>query len=429
MEKKRVVILGGGFGGLYAALYLQKELAEEGKAEVTLIDKHNFFTFTPLLPEVVAGNLGASTVTYPLRFLLRGNGVRVLQAEVSDFFLEEKQISVSGHTLPYDYLIIALGSVPDFFGNESLARVSLPLNSLTDALRIRNRVIRSFEEAGRERDEERLKTLLTLVVIGGGPSGVEVASEIHDLVHRVLLKYYPVNPALVRVVLIESNRRILTHSTPELAEHGQEILKKRGVEVRLNTRVTWAGEGFVELNRGEEVIAAGTLIWTAGTRAHPVLAKLPVAKTRRGTLVVDEYLKIPEYPEVFVVGDCACVLDRRRQRLYPPLAPVAIREGIRAAANISNDIHNRRREPFIFDFTGSIVSLGAKAALVNLLGLRLRGPLAWWIYRSAYLFRLVGVKNKCQLLLTLFLNAFFDRDISCWPEMRGPEGYGQVPAD
>lgn len=429
MGKKQVVILGGGFGGLYAALYLQQELGEEGKAEVTLIDQRNFFTFTPLLPEVVAGNLGASTVTYPLRFLLRGNGVRVLQAEVSAISLEEKRVDVSGYTLPYDYLIISLGSVPDFFGNESLARVSFTLHSLTDALRIRNRVIYSFEEAGRERDEERRKMLLTFVVVGGGPSGVEVASEIHDLIYHVLLKYYPVNPALVRVVLIDSNRRILTHSTPELAEHGQEILQKRGIEVRLSTRVTRAGEGFVELSHSEEVIPAGTLIWTAGTRAHPVLAKLPVAKTRRGTIVVDEYLKIPEYPEVFAVGDCACVLDRRRQRLYPPLAPVAIREGIRAAANISNDIHNRRKEPFVFDFTGSIVSLGAKAALVNFLGLRLRGPLAWWIYRSTYLFKLVGVKNKCQLLLTLLLNAFFDRDISCQQEMSGPEGYDRVSTD
>lgn len=429
MEKKRVVILGGGFAGLYAALYLQKELVEEGKVEVTLIDQHNFFAFTPLLPEVVAGNLGANTVTYPLRFLLRGHNIRVMQAEVADISLEEKQVSVAGYPLRYDYLIIALGNVPDFFGNEALARVSLTLNSITDALRIRNRVIRSFEEAGREPDEEQLKALLTFVVVGGGPSGVEAASEIHDLIHHVLLKYYPVNPAMVRVVLIDSNRRILTHSTPELAEHGQEILQKRGVEVRLHTRVTRAGEGSIELNHGEEVIPAGTLIWTAGTKAHPVLAKLPVAKTRRGTIVVDEYLKIPEYPEVFAVGDCACVLDRRRQRLYPPLAAVAIREGIRAAANISNDIHNRRKEPFVFDFTGSIVSLGAKAALVNFLGLRLRGPLAWWIYRSVYLFKLVGVKNKCQLLLTLFLNTFFDRDISCWPEMRGPEGYGQLPTD
>lgn len=409
----QIVILGGGFGGLYAALTLQKELAGSELAEVTLVDRRNYFTFTPLIPEVAAGTLGHAHVTYPFRFLARNGRFHFVQGEVQAFDLDAQTVRTENLTIPYDYLIVALGSAPFFFGNRQLEAHSLPLASVEEALAIRNHVIRCFEQAVVEQDPARRRQLLTIVVAGAGPSGVEIAAELHHLIHAILLKYYPVDPALVRVLLVDGGNRILLHFARELAEAGQKELAKRGIEVRLKTLLTGASEGEVELNRGEERIPTRTLIWTGGITPSPALARLPAAKTRRGAVVVDEFLKIPEHPEVYVIGDGACVLDRRHGRPYPPVAPVAIHQGIRAAGNIVNILQGRIREPFRFDFTGNIVGLGAGTALVNLLGIKFHGRLGWWVYRMAYLQRLVGAKNKALLLLTLGLNTFFDRDISC----------------
>lgn len=408
----RVVVVGGGFGGLYAALTLQKELLASDLSEVTLVDRRNYFTFTPLLAEVAAGTLGPAHVSYPFRLLAKNGRFRFLQAKVEAFDLDARTVRTERATLSYDYLVVALGGVPCFFGNPALEAHSLPLTSVPDAVAIRNHVIGLVEQAVVEPDHARRRQLLTLVVAGAGPSGVETAAELHHLMHAVLCKYYPLDPALFSVVLVDAAERILVHFDRELAEAGQQELARRGIEVRLNTRVTGATDGEVELNGGDERIRTHTLIWTGGTTPNPALACLPAAKTPRGAVVVDEFLRIPEHPEVYVIGDGASVLDERLNRPYPPVAPVAIRQGVRAAGNIINSLQGREGEPFRFDFTGNIVGLGG-TALVNLLGIKFHGRLGWWFYRIAYLQRLVGLKNKVALVLTLGLNALFDRDISC----------------
>jgi len=412
-KRAKVVVLGGGFGGRYAALTLHRELAGSELAEVTLVDQRNYFTFTPLLPEVAAGTLGRAHVTHPFRVLAKGGRFQFIQGDVREFDLAQRTIRTEDTAIPYDYLVVALGSVPFLFGSHELQAHSLTLASVEDALAIRNHVIRLFESAVRERDLARRRQLLTFVIAGAGPSGVEIAAELRHLIDAVLRKYYPVDPAQTRVLLVDGGDRILVHFARELTDAGQRELIKRGIEVRLSTRITSATGEQVELNNGEEVIPTQTLIWTGGTRPSPALGRLGAAKTRRGAVVVDEFLKIPEHPEVYVIGDGACVLDRRRGRPYPPVAPVAIHQGIRAAGNIVNTLQGRAREPFRFDFTGNIVGLGGGAALVNVLGIKFHGRLGWWMYRLAYLQRLVGVKNKALLVLTLGLNAVFDRDISC----------------
>jgi NADH dehydrogenase len=409
----KVVIVGGGFGGLYAALTLQQELLGSDLAEVTLIDRRNYFTFTPLLPEVAAGTLGATHVSYPFRSLAKKVRFHFLQAEVTGFDLDARTVHAQTMTIRYDYLIVALGSVPFFFDNPALEALSLPLTSVHDAVAIRNHVIRHVERAAIEPDPVLQRQLLTLVVAGGGPSGVEIAAELHHLVNRVLIKYYPLRPSLFRVILVDGADRLLVHFDRELAEAGQNELAGRGIEIRLNTRVTGATETEVELNGGAEKIAARTLIWTGGTKPNPALSRLSATKTTRGAVVVDEFLRIPEHPAVYVIGDGASVLDQRHGRAYPPVAPVAIREGVRAAGNIVNTLQDRPAESFQFDFTGNIVGLGQGSALVNLLGIKFHGRIAWWFYRIAYLQRLVGVRNKVSLVLTLWLNALFERDISC----------------
>lgn len=407
----RIVIAGGGFAGLYAALTLQKELGPN-PAEVTLVDQRNYFTFTPLLPEVAAGTLGREHVTYPFRFLTRNGRLRFIQGRIEGFDLEARTIETDRVTLSYDFLVVALGSVPHFFGNPDLEARSLSFTTADEALAIRNHLLRCFEEAVVEADPTRLRQLLTVVVAGAGPSGVEIAGELQHLIRTVLLRYYPLDPDLIRIVLVDAGPRILVHFDQELAEAGQEELRRRGIEVRLGTRVTGAREDAVELDGGEAV-PTRTLIWTGGVSANPVLARLPAARTRRGSIAVDECLRLPDHPEVYVVGDGAAAEDRRRGQPYPPLAPVAIHQGIRAAGNIVNALEGRSPEPFLFDFTGNIVGLGGGVALVNLLGITFHGRLGWWFYRLAYLQRLVGCKNKVQLVLTLLLHRFFDRDISC----------------
>ena len=407
----RVVIVGGGFAGLYAAMTVRKDESE--LAEVTLIDQRNYFTFTPLLPEVAAATLGPAHVSYPFRLLARKAGFHFLQAQVNGFDLDARTVQTSSTTIPYDYLIVALGSVPFFFGNPAIEAHSLPLTTVPDAMRIRNHVIRLVERAVAERDPVRRRELLTVVVAGAGPSGVEIAAELHHLIHTVLLKYYPLDPAQFRVLLVDGADRILLHFDRTLAEAGQNELTRRGIELRLNTRVTGATANEVEFNGGEQRILTRTLIWTGGTQPNPALVHLRVAKTPRGAVETADFLNIPTHPEIYVVGDAAAVVDRRHSRLYPPVAPVAIRQGVRAAGNIVNALQGRAAEPFHFDFTGNIVGLGGGVALVNLLGIKFHGRLGWLFYRIAYLQRLVGLKNKVSLVLTLWLNALFDRDISC----------------
>lgn len=413
----QIVVLGGGFGGLYAAMTLQRELAGSDAGQVTLVDRRNYFTFTPFLPEVAAGTLGRAHVTYPFRFLAQKERFDFIQGDVQTVDLAARTVRTETTTLPYDYLIVSLGGVPSFFGNPHIEAHALTLNSVDKALAIRNHVIHLFEHAVVESDPIRRRELLTFVIAGAGPCGVEVAAELNHLIRTALLKYYPVNPSDVRILVVSRGDRILPHFARELAETGRQTLMKRGIEVKLHTQVTGASGEHVDLNDHER-IPTRTLIWAAGVTPNPVLARLPAAKSRQGGIVVDEYLTLAEFPEVYVIGDGASVLDRRNGRPYPTLAPVAIHQGIRAAGNILNTLQGRVREPFRFDFTGNIVGLGCGMALVNLLGLKFHGRLGWWFYRLAYLQRLVSFRNKVSLVLTLALNALFERDISCetWPE-------------
>lgn len=256
----QIVVLGGGFGGLYAAMTLQRELAGSDVAQVTLVDRRNYFTFTPFLPEVAAGTLGRAHVTYPFRFLAQKGQFRFIQGVVQTFDLGNRTIQTDTTTIPYDYLIVSLGGVPSFFGNPQIEAHTLTLNSVDDALGIRNHVIRLFEQAVVEPDPIRRRQLLTFVVAGAGPCGVELAAELHHLIRTALLKYYPVDPSEVRIVLVSKGDRILPDFGGKLADTGQQTLMRRGIEVRLNSRVTGASAEHVELN-DDETIPTRTPIW------------------------------------------------------------------------------------------------------------------------------------------------------------------------
>lgn len=413
--RTRVAVLGGGFGGLYAASYLgQADLLDE-EVDVTLISDTNHFTFTPLLAEVVGGSLAQQHVTFPYRVLAKRRGFNFLHARVEGFDSDASKIDTSAGRVDFDYAVIALGAQPRYFGNEEVKAKSMPLKTVADAGAIRNRVLASAEKALQASRPEERQRLLTFAVAGAGPAGIEAASEIWHLLSDVLPRYYDF-PDTPRVVVVDGGDRILRGWDEDLAVEGLSILRDRGVEIRLQTRVEGYDGRCVRLKSedGGDRLEAGTLIWSAGMTPNvEPLTDAGLSRKDTGHLEVDEYLRVKGAEHVYAIGDVATLVNPRTGRPYPPVAPIAINQGMRAAGNIENTIAERPLESYSAHHAGKIVSLGNGIALVDLLGLRVRGPLAWFLYRSTYLMKLVGAQSKARAAATLLLNRIFERDLSC----------------
>lgn len=404
-----VVVVGGGFGGLYAATYLARSEIVDRGGRITLVDRKNYFVFTPLLAEVVAGTLGRQHVTYPHRVVARRYGFAFVQDVAREIDLDRGVLRTSLTEIPFDYLVLAVGSEPHWFGDVALRPASLPLTTVDEALAIRDRVIGSLERVALDDVGNTCRT--TFVVAGAGPAGVEVASEIHTLANHVLRPYYPGTPG-VHVILVDPADGILPGWDADLAEEGLRCLRARGIDVRLGTRIEAFADGCVttRMEDRSERIPACALIWTAGTTPAAWVSGLPLP-TERGAVRVRPTLQVEGHERLFAVGDVTSLVDARTGGPYPRVAPIAISQGMRAAANIENLVLGRPLEPYRAHHAGKIVSLGSGVALVDLLGVRITGPPAWWIYRATYLIKLVGTKNKLRVLFTLALNRFFEPDI------------------
>jgi len=410
----RVLVLGGGFGGLYAASYLATADLPEDALEVTLVSDSNYFTFTPLLAEVVAGNLGQQDVTVPYRVLARQRGFRFIHGRVEGVDPGSGTAYTTAGTQRFDYAVIALGARPHYFGSEEVRRESLPFASVGDAMRIRNRALAMAERAEQESSATRRRHLLTFAVAGAGPAGVEVASELRHLISEVLPRYYRLRTE-PRVVLIHGGDRILHGWDETLAARGEEELRSQGIELHLSTRVTRFDGRVVTLSapHGPDGVEADTLIWAAGTRPETEgWDASGIPRTPTGHVPVEPTLALPGSDHVFSVGDIASLRDAHSGEAYPPVAPIAISQGVRAAANIVNAIEGRPLEPYGAYHAGKIISLGNGVAFADVLGIQLRGRPAWMLYRTAYLLKLVGAKNKLRAAMTLLLNRVFERDLS-----------------
>lgn len=408
----RIVIVGGGFGGLYAATHLACSELIHRDARITLVDRKNYFTFTPLLSEVAAGTLLREHVTNPYRVLARRYGFDFVRDEASGLDLDANTLLGRQGSYPFDYLVLAAGAAPTYFGNSEVEERAFAFTTVDDAVVIRNRVIDSFERALHAETEAERALETTFVIAGAGPAGVELASEIRHLSQGRLPGYFQGAPP-ARVVVADAGDRILRAWDAELAEAGLERLCSSGVDVRLNTRIVAAGENSVTLDgpEGREEIPTKTLVWTAGTTPASWVGSLGLP-TERGAVEVNEFLQVKGHPHIFAVGDVSVLMDVRAGMPYPRVAPIAISQGVRAAGNIEGLVFGRPLEAYHAHHAGKIVSLGGGMALVDILGVRLSGRLAWWIYRGAYLLKLVGMKNKVRVLLTLALNRVFDPDIA-----------------
>jgi NADH dehydrogenase len=422
---RRILILGGGFGGLHAALHLQRRLAGERDVEIVLVSRENFFSFTPMLHEVAASDVDLTHVVNPVRKLLRQ--ARFFLGDVEQVDLERRFVRVahgSGagrhtHDLDFTQLVIGLGSTTDYYGLPGLAEHALPMKSLGDAIALRNRVIGCLEEADTECSGRagRRPALATVVVAGGGFAGVETLAALNDFA-RESLRFYPnLSREDLRMVLVHSGDEILPELDPRLGAYARKKLLARGVEIHLGTKVRSASEDSVELSDGTRV-PARTLVWTAGTSPHPLLGTLP-CKKESGRLLVNDRLELAEWPGVFALGDCAWVPDPQG-RPYPPTAQHALRQGRVIADNVVAELRGGAERPFVFRTIGQLATIGRRAGVAQVFGMRFSGFFAWWLWRSIYLAKLPRTEKKLRVMLDWTLDLVFSKDLVQYSTGRSP---------
>jgi NADH dehydrogenase len=411
--KKRIVILGGGFGGVYAAIALEKLLARSA-VEIYLVSHDNFFLFTPMLHEIAASDLEITNIVNPLRKLLRK--VEVLVGDVNEIDLPNKRVLISrgyrnhSQEIDYDHLIIALGSITNFYDIPGLADLAVPMKSLCDAIQLRAQILRHLEEANFECNPAERQSLLTFVVAGGGFAGVETVAALNDFVRDALPFYPNLSESMLRVVLVHSGPVILPELGESLGRHTQKVLARRGVEIQLNTRVKSMTENKVFLAYTAP-IPCSTLVWTAGTVPSPLISSLPCAK-ERGRIVVNQFLRVSDWPGVWAVGDCAFVPDNKNPgKSHPPTAQHAIREGKVVAQNIAAALLGRPGKPFSFKTIGLLASIGRRTGVARIFGFNFSGFLAWWMWRTIYLSKLPGLDKKVRVAFDWTLDLVFPKDV------------------
>jgi NADH:ubiquinone reductase (H+-translocating) len=415
MTIKKILILGGGFGGIYAAMKLEKLMARQPALEVTLVTRDNYFLFTPMLPEVAAGDLELNTIVNPLRKLLKR--VKTFVGTIESLNLEGRRAAVShgldahSHELSYDQLILALGADTNFFNLPGVEDCCITLKTLGDAVTIRNQLITHLEEANSECAAGERQPLLTFIVAGGGFAGVETLGGINDFM-REAIRFYPnLRPEYLRFILVTPDEVILPELNQKLGAYAQRKLAARGVEIITHTKVSAMSHGVVELTNGDR-IPASTLIWTAGTAPNPLLARLPLPK-RNGRVAVDECLAVEGWPGVWAVGDCASVSDLRGG-FYPPTAQHALREGAIVAHNVEATLYGRpKKKPFRYASLGQLAAIGRRTGVANIMGVNFSGFIAWWLWRTVYLSKLPRLEKKVRVAMDWTLDLCFTKDFAC----------------
>ena len=400
-RRHRVVVVGGGFGGLQATLALRR-----ARVEVTLVDRRNFHLFQPLTYQVATGALSSGEIAYPLRAIFKRNrNIRVVMAEVSGFDLDARKLVVrpvggtpAPESIPYDSLIVAGGSSYSYFGHDDWTNFAAEVKSLESALVVRSRLLSAFEAAEQEPDPGRETAWLTFVVVGAGPTGVEMAGQIGELARDTLRRdFRRVDPRAARILLVEASDRVLTTFPASLSAKARRSLEKLGVTVLTGRTVTRVDAESVTIDA--ERVPTRTVIWAAGVVASTLagtLAELTGAeRDRAGRVTVEPDLTLPGHPEVFALGD----MVRLHDTVLPGVAPVAMQQGRYAARVVRDRIRGRNTGPFRYHDKGNLATIGRAAAVADLRGLRLSGFLAWITWLFVHLFYLVGFQNRVLVLI------------------------------
>jgi len=382
-----VVIIGGGFGGLYAARALRK-----APVRVTLIDRRNHHLFQPLLYQVATAGLNAADIAAPIRRILRGQrNVTVLMAEVTDIDVACKRVMMGQRHLSYDHLVVATGATHAYFGHDDWAAHAPGLKSLEDAQEIRRRVLTAYERAEAESDPERRREWLTFAVVGAGPTGVELAGALGEIAHRTLAQdFQHVDTREARILLLDASDRILGTYPEQLSASAVDQLRTLGVEVRTGARVIDIDETGIQCEDGR--IAARTVLWAAGVQASALGGRLGAPLDRAGRVLVDPDLTVPGHDDVYVIGDLAAL--QPDGRWIPGVAPAAIQQGNHVAVTIQRRIEGRAAEPFHYRDKGSLATIGRARAVAQFGRTRFTGIVAWWLWLAVHIFFLIGFRNR-----------------------------------
>ncbi len=395
-----IVVLGAGFGGLEFC-----KRFTEPRARITLVDRTNHHLFQPLLYQVATAGLSAPDIAQPIRSILSNRpNVTVLMEEAREFDLAARKVVLSESTLHYDYLVLAMGGRTSYFGHPEWEAFAPGLKSLVDAVRIRSRILLAFEHAEAEPDADNHDRLMTIVVVGGGPTGVELAGAFAELARHVLrADFRRIDPGQARIILIEGEPRLLAHLAPELSDSCRRQLEGLGVQVQTGVRVKNLSEGLIELENGESIHAAN-IIWAAGVSAVPVTARLGVELNRTGQIKVNPDLSVPGHPEVFAIGDLA-TLRQQNGKLVPGVSPAAMQMGAHVARIIGDEIAfagRVARPPFRYWDKGTMATIGRSAAVAEVGPFELSGFVAWLAWLVIHLFFLVGFRNKVSVMFQWF---------------------------
>jgi NADH dehydrogenase len=392
-RRPRVLIVGAGFGGLNAARSLARE-----PVQVTIVDRKNHHTFQPLLYQVATAGLSPGEIAAPIRGVFRGDeNVTILLEEVQGFDLDRRVAKTSEQELPYDYLVVAAGATHAYFGHDDWEPLAPGLKTIEDALEIRRRVLLTFELAERQALSGASEEPLNFVVVGGGPTGVELAGTLAEIAHHVLAQEFrSIDPTRARIILLEGGPRVLPAYTEDLSRSAEHQLRRLGVEVRTNALVTSVEPGAVRV--GDTRIVAPVVLWAAGVAASPLGKKLGVPCDRAGRVLVQPDLSLPAHPEVFVIGDLASLTDEHGKML-PGVAPVAIQQGKFVAKTIRRDLLGQPREKFHYWDKGSLATIGRAAAVAQFGKIHISGFIAWLAWLFIHIFFLIGFRNRLLVFI------------------------------
>jgi len=390
--KEKVVIIGGGFGGLTAAKALKN-----ADVEITLIDKTNHHLFQPLLYQVATAALSPADIAAPIRSILRKQeNARVIMGEVTDIDIQKQKVFLHGDEFDYNYLIVAIGSRHSYFGKDEWEKFAPGLKTMRDALALREKMLLSFEKAERSNNAAEIQKHLTFVIVGGGPTGVELAGAIAEIARHTMMKdFRKIDPAKAKIILVEATNKILGIYDEPLNKKGKTLLEELGVTVKLNSKVTAISSSGVQLEN--EFIETQNVIWAAGNTIPPLIKALGAEQDKVGRVVVQKDCCVKEHPEIFVIGDAALCYDKNGKQL-PGVCPVAIQQGNFVAKIISHQIPKEKRGPFKYFDKGNLATIGRARAVMQIGKIKASGLIAWLAWVFIHILYLIGFRNRYKVL-------------------------------
>lgn len=426
-NKKKIVILGGGFAGVECARQLEKEFGNDSETELVMVSEDNFLLFTPMLPQVASGMIETRHIVLPIRTVCKKT--KFYEGRVKNVDPYGKIVTLwgtgdkRGISIHYDFLVVALGSETNFFGMADVEKNAYTMKTLNDAVMLRNRVIDMLEQAENETNPILRKSFLNFVIVGGGFAGIETAGELMDLLLDAR-KYYPtIQKSDLKVIVLEALGMILPGFNQKLADFAKDKMVERGIDIRLKTAVTSFDGNEVTIKSLDEnpkdsidtskidSIVTKTLIWTAGVTPVNTI-KRSMFKTEKGKVIVNDYLEVSDFPGVFAIGDCALHIDPETERPLPPTAQIAEAQAKIAAKNLISLIKNSKKEKFVYHSKGQMAIIGKRSGIATFLGMNISGFWAWLIWRNVYLSKITTFDKKTRIFLDWVIDLFFDRDIS-----------------